>query len=223
MKLPPVVTDAEWQAARDRLLVKEKEATRALDALAAERRRLPMVRIEKRYVFDGPHGEATLVDLFDRRRQLIVYHFMLAPGGDPCVGCSSFTDNIGNLAHVRARDTTMALVSRAPLAEIDPFRRRMGWTVPWYSSVGSDFNRDLGLTVDGGERFGLSVFLRDGDAVYRTYFTTDRGADRLRMDFNLLDLTPFGRQELWEEAPDGWPQTPPYAWWRLHDEYAQEA
>lgn len=219
MALPPIVSSAEWQTARDRLLVKEKEATRALDALAAERRRLPMVRIEKEYVFEGPDGRATLGDLFAGHRQLAVYHFMFGPGSDPCTGCSSFTDNIPDLSHLRARDTTLALISRAPLGEIRQFQRRMGWAVPWYSSFGSDFNEDLGLTVDGGEVFGLSVFLRDGDTVYRTYFTNARGVDRLRMDFNLLDLTPFGRQETWEDSPEGWPQTSPYVWWRKHDEY----
>jgi predicted dithiol-disulfide oxidoreductase (DUF899 family) len=219
MRFPSVVTPAEWQAARDELLVQEKEATRALDALAARRRRLPMVRIDKEYVFEGPDGPASLVDLFDGRRQLIIYHFMLGPGGPPCEGCASFTDNIGNLAHLHARDTSMVLVSRAPLAQIQQLRERMGWTLPWYSSNGSDFNFDFGVSVGDDERFGLSVFLRDGDDVFRTYFTSARGVDRLRPDFNLLDLTALGRQETWEDSPDGWPQTPPYQWWRLHDEY----
>jgi predicted dithiol-disulfide oxidoreductase (DUF899 family) len=226
MNLPQVVTPAEWQAARDELMVEEKEATRALDALAAKRRRLPMVRIDKEYVFEGPAGEpngpATLVDLFDGRRQLVVYHFMLGPGQPPCVGCASFTDNIGNLAHLHARDTSMALVSRAPLAEIQALKERMGWTLPWYSSNGSDFNVDFGVTAGDDEGFGLSVFLRDGDDVFRTYFTSARGVDRLRPDFNLLDLTPLGRQEAWEDSPDGWPQTAPYEWWRLHDEYGDD-
>ena len=219
MALPPIVSTTEWQAARDRLLAKEKEATRALDALAAERRRLPMVRIDKEYVFEGPGGKATLDDLFDGHRQLVVYHFMFGPGSDPCTGCSSFTDNIPDLSHLHARDTTLALISRAPLGEIRTYQQRMGWIVPWYSSFGSDFNEDLGLTIGGGEVFGLSVFLRDGATVYRTYFTDARGVDRLRMDFNLLDLTPFGRQETWEDSPGGWPQTSPYVWWRKHDEY----
>jgi predicted dithiol-disulfide oxidoreductase (DUF899 family) len=219
MNLPPIVSTAEWTDARQALLVKEKEATRALDALAAERRRLPMVPIDKPYEFEGPDGSGTLADLFDGRRQLVVYHFMLTPGEEPCTGCSSFTDNVGDLAHLHARDTSFVLVSRAPQAEIQAFQRRMGWTVPWYSSFGSDFNRDFGLSTGQGETFGLSVFLRDGDRVYRTYFTDSRGVDRLRMDFNLLDLTPYGRQEEWEDSPEGWPQTPPYAWWRLHDEY----
>jgi predicted dithiol-disulfide oxidoreductase (DUF899 family) len=216
---PPIVSPADWETAREALLVKEKDATRALDALAAERRRLPMVRIDGEYVFEGPDGPVTLLDLFDGRRQLVVYHFMFGPGEDPCTGCSSFIDNVGHLAHLHARDTSLVLVSRAPRAEIAAFQHRMGWTVPWYSSFGSDFNRDFGTTTDDGESFGLSVFLRDADEIYRTYFTSARGVDRLRIDFNLLDLTPLGRQEEWEDSPPGWPQTPPYAWWRKHDEY----
>ena len=236
MRLPPIVTPADWQTVRDELMAEEKEATRALDALAAKRRRLPMVRVDKEYVFEGPDGPATLADLFEGRRQLIVYHFMFGPGWErPCEGCSSFTDNIGNLAHLNARDTTLVLVSRAPQSQIQALKARMGWSLPWYSSNGSDFNVDFGLTTerlsgalrdasgDGDERFGLSVFLRDGDDVFRTYFTSARGVDRLRPDFNLLDLTPLGRQETWEDSPEGWPQTPPYEWWRLHDEYENAA
>jgi predicted dithiol-disulfide oxidoreductase (DUF899 family) len=224
MSLPQVVSPAEWQAARDRLLVKEKEATRASDALAAERRRLPMVRIEKDYVFEGPEGSASLLDLFEGRRQLIVYHFMFAPtvNGWPsagCPGCSWFTDQIGNLAHLHARDTSLVLVSLAPLENIEPYRRRMGWTVPWFSSAGNDFNVDFGLTTEEYETFGLSVFLRDGDDVYRTYFTTRRGAEPLGSVWSFLDVTPLGRQEQWEDSPAGWPQGPPYEWWRRHDEY----
>jgi predicted dithiol-disulfide oxidoreductase (DUF899 family) len=228
VNLPQVVSPAEWQVARDELLVKEKEATRARDALAAERRRLPMVRIDKEYVFEGPDGKATLLDLFEGRRQLIVYHFMFAPGvhGWPsagCDGCSMFVDQIGHLAHLHARDTSFALVSRAPLANIEAYRRRMGWTVPWFSSAGSAFNADFGVTTDEGERFGLSGFLRDGDSVYRTYFTSGRGVEALGSVWTFLDLTPLGRQEDWEDTPAGRPQTPPYQWWRRHDEYEHAA
>ena len=223
MSLPEVVSEAEWRAAREELLVKEKEATRAFDALAAERRRLPMVRVEKDYELDGPDGKVRFSDLFEGRRQLIVYHFMFGPGEDPCTGCSSFTDNIADLSHLRARDTAFVLVSRAPYDEIRAFKERMGWTVPWYSSFGSDFNYDFDVTRRGGEIFALSVFLRDGDSVYRSYVTSSRGVDRLRLDFNLLDLTPYGRQEEWEDSPDGWPQTPAYTWWREHDEYVAES
>jgi predicted dithiol-disulfide oxidoreductase (DUF899 family) len=223
MSVPEVVPEAEWRAARDQLLVKEKDATRALDALAAERRRLPMVLVEKDYELVGPDGKVRFTDLFDGRRQLIVYHFMFGPGEDPCTGCSSFTDNIADLSHLRARDTAFVLVSRAPYDEIRAFRERMGWTVPWFSSFGSDFNYDFDVTRGDGETFALSVFLRDGDSVYRSYVTSSRGVDRLRLDFNLLDLTPYGRQEEWEDSPEGWPQTKAYTWWRKHDEYVAES
>ena len=221
---PPIVSAADWQAARDKLLVKEKAMTRALDALAAERRRLPMVRIEKDYVFEGPEGQVRLRDMFAGRRQLLLYHFMFAPGvsGWPdagCDGCSFFTDQIGHLAHLHARDVSFVLVSRAPFASIRAYKERMGWTVPWFSSAGSDFNVDFGVTSERGETFGLSVFLRQGDEVFRTYFTTGRGAEALGSTWSFLDLTPFGRQETWEDSPEGWPQTPPYQWWRRHDEY----
>ncbi len=217
MNRPPVVSAQEWQAARAALLVKEKEHTRALDALAAERRRMPMVRLEKDYRFVAPDGEQVgLTDLFAGRTQLVVYHFMLEPGQDwLCEGCSSFTDNLSGQWHLNARNTTLIVMARAPQEEIEPIRKRMGWTVPWYSSHGSDFNDDLGL----GGGFGLSVLLRDGDEVFRTYFTNGRGVDRLRLDFNLLDLTPYGRQEEWEDSPQGWPQDPTMDWIRHHDEY----
>jgi predicted dithiol-disulfide oxidoreductase (DUF899 family) len=224
MKLPQVVSATEWHAAREKLLAKEKEATRARDALAAERRRLPMVEIDKEYVFEGPGGKARLLDLFDGRRQLIVYHFMFAPGvhGWPsagCGGCSMFVDQVGHLAHLQARDTSFALVSHAPLAKIEPFKERMGWTIPWVSSAGSDFNVDFGVTTDEGEMFGLSAFLRDGDRVFRTYFTSGRGVEALGSVWTFLDLTPLGRQEAWEDSPEGYPQSPPYEWWHLHDQY----
>lgn len=215
MNLPPVVSSIEWQAAHDKLLVKEKEATHARDALAAERRRLPMARIDKPYEFEGSDGTVSLLDLFDGRRQLILYHFMFAPGveGWPsagCGGCTMFIDNIGNLAHLRERDTSFALVSRAPLANINAYKERRGWTAPWFSSAGSDFNEDFGLTTDEGETFGLSVFFRDGDSIFRTYFTAGRGVETLGTSWTFLDLTPLGRQEAWEDSPDGYPQTHEY-------------
>ena len=224
VNLPQVVSQAEWEAARAKLLAKEKEATRTRDALAAERRRLPMVRIDKDYVFEGPDGKVSLLDLFAGRRQLILYHFMFAPEVDGwpeagCVGCSSFVDNVGHLTHLHARGTSLVLVSRAPLANIERYKKRMGWTLPWFSSFGSDFNVDFGLTTKEGEDHGLSVFLRDGDNVYRTYFTSRRGCEALGSTWTFLDLTPLGRQETWEDSPVGWPQTPPYKWWRRHDDY----
>lgn len=215
MERPPVVPERHWQAAREALLVKEKELTRALDALAAERRRMPMVRVEKDYRFQGPDGPASLLDLFDGRSQLITYCFMWHDPDDVCSGCSMFTDNLGHPAHLHARDVSLALVSHGPVDEITRFRRRMGWTIPWFSSPDGDFNADIGA----GDGFALNVFLRDGDAVYRTYSTTGRGVEHLGSNWTLLDLTPFGRQETWEDSPAGWPQTPPYLWWRLHDEY----
>ena len=220
MELPPVVSPNEWQAAREAVLAKEKELTRAHDALAAERRRLPRVAFDKEYVFEGPGGEVTLLDLFEGRTQLIVYHFMFHPqaSGWPdagCDGCSMVVDSVAHLAHLHARDTSFALVSEASLEKIEAYRRRMGWTVPWVSTAGSDFNADCGITTE----FGLSVFIREGDRAFRTYFTTGRGVETLGSPWSYLDLTPLGRQEDWEDSPPGYPQTPPYGWWRRHDEY----
>jgi predicted dithiol-disulfide oxidoreductase (DUF899 family) len=228
MNLPKVVSPQEWQAALDEHRAKEKEATRARDALAAERRRLPMVRIEKDYVLEGPGGKASLLDMFEGRGQLILYHFMFGPSAEAgCDGCSMVADNVGHLAHLYARDTSFAMVSRAPLAKIEPYRRRMGWDIPWYSSFDSEFNVDFGVGLEtpqpdryqDGEDFGLSVFIRDGDEIYRTYFTTARGVEILLSNFTFLDWTPLGRQEEWEDSPEGYPQSPPYEWWRRHDEY----
>ncbi|MFI7121544.1 DUF899 domain-containing protein [Amycolatopsis sp. NPDC049868] len=211
--LPSIVSADEWQIARDALLAKEKELTRAADAIAAERRRLPMVRFDSGYEFEGPQGKMTLLDLFEGRRQLIVYHFMLGPGQKAgCPGCSMLVDNIGHPAHLHARDTTLYVVAPATLPEIERYKERMGWTMPWVSTLG-DFNPDCG--VDGG--FGISVFLRDGDDVFRTYFTTGRGADQLVGTLRYLDLTPLGRQEAWEEAGQG--TDGPGHWWKRHDEY----
>ena len=216
MDMPPIVSPQEWEAARLDLLAKEKELTRANDALAAERRRMPALAVDKDYAFEGPQGRAGLVDLFDGRRQLIVYHHMLKPGdADPCSGCAMFVDNIGHLAHLHARDTSLVLVARAPSAEIEAFKKRMGWTIPWVSSAGSSFDADFGVTAG----FGLNVFLRDGDEIFRTYFTSGRGVEALGSNWSFLDLTPLGRQEDWEDSPEGWPQARPYEWWRLHDEY----
>ncbi len=224
MNASPVVSPEEWAAARDELLVEEKRLTRERDALAARRRRLPMVPVGRDYLFQGPDGTASLLDLFDGRRQLIVYHHMLKPGDEhPCEGCGVFVDNVGHLAHLHARDTSMVLVSRAPIAEIEALRKRMGWTIPWYSSLGSgvDGGVDEGFDADFDvtDGFGLNVFLREGSDVFRTYFTTGRGVEALGSNWTFLDLTPLGRQETWEDSPQGWPQSEPYVWWRLHDEY----
>ncbi|MBA0125357.1 DUF899 domain-containing protein [Haloechinothrix sp. YIM 98757] len=218
MNRPRVVSHAEWERARDALLSEEKEATRLLDALAAKRRRLPMTPVSGDHTFTGKDGQASLADLFDGRRQLIVYHFMFEPGSEHrCEGCSMFVDNLPHLAHLNARDTSLVLMSPAPYAEIAPFAERMGWTVPWYSAHGNDFYAELGQ----GTGFAVNVFLRQDGEIYRTYHTSGRGVETLGTTWTLLDLTPLGRQETWEDSPEGWPQEPPYAWWRLHGEYAR--
>jgi predicted dithiol-disulfide oxidoreductase (DUF899 family) len=219
MELPPIVSEEEWQRSREALLTKEKEATRARDALAAERRRQPMIEFSADYAFEGPDGVVKLPDLFQGRRQLILYHFWFPPGGDPCSGCSMFTDQIGHLAHINARDTSVALVSRAPQSQIEQLKRRMGWSIPWYSVVGEEFQKARGTS----EYFSLDVFLRDGERVFLTYATRGRGVEALGSIWTFLDLTPLGRQEEWEDTPPGRPQTPPYRWWRLHDEYEMSA
>lgn len=240
--LPPVASREAWLEARRALLAREKDLTRAGDALAAARRALPMVPVERDYRFEGPDGPATLRDLFSGRRQLAVYHFMFAPGwSEGCSGCSYLVDNVGHLAHLHARDTSLVLVSRAPLAAIEPFRARMGWTVPWYSSHDSTFNYDFHATTDGsvapveynyrdgrtlallgeeyhvaGEQPGVSVFLRDGERVFHTYSTYARGLDQLVGTHAWLDLTPFGRGEGWGGMPDlGRGRD----WVRHHDRY----
>jgi predicted dithiol-disulfide oxidoreductase (DUF899 family) len=218
MELPPIVSEAEWRRSRETLLAKEKDATRARDALAAERRRQPMIEFSADYGFEGPGGVLRFGDLFEGRRQLIVYHFWFPPDGEPCDGCSMFTDQIPEPAHLHARDTSFALVSRAPQSQIESFGRRMGWSVPWYTVVGTGFQEALGTT----EYFKLHVFLRDGDRVFLTYETTARGVEALGSVWTFLDLTPLGRQEEWEDTPPGRPQTPPYQWWRLHDEYERK-
>lgn len=212
--LPEVVTPEEWAAARAELLVEEKAALRRLDQVNAQRRRLPMVRWDTSYVFRSTEGESTLLDLFEGRRQLITYHFMMFPG-DPnrCSGCALLVDHMPHPAPLNARDTTLVITAPAPLTESEPFRQRMGWTMPWYSTQGSTFTADCGA----GDGFGVSVFLRDGDDVFRTYFTTDRGGDLLVGVLRYLDLTPLGRQEAWEEPGRG--SDAPGSWWRLHDEY----
>jgi predicted dithiol-disulfide oxidoreductase (DUF899 family) len=224
--LPRVVSHEEWRKAREAFLAKEKELTHARDALAAERRRLPMERVEKKYVFEGPNGDVSLLDLFEGRLQLLLYHFMFAEGVDGwpeagCSGCSMFMDNLGQftLTHLAHRDVSFAVVSRGPLANLSAYKQRMSWSAPWVSSAKNSFNADLGLTTERGENHGLSVFVRDGDAIFRTYFTSARGLEPNGTIWSLLDLTPFGRQETWEDSPEGRPQSAPYEWWKRHDEY----
>ena len=225
MNMPPIVSPQEWKAAREELLVKEKELTRARDALAAERRRMPRMAVEKDYSFDGPDGPASLPDLFDGRRQLIVYRFFFEPGvgGWPekgCPGCSLVADQVAHLAHLNARDTTLAFVSRAPQADIERLKARMGWEIPWYT-ITDDFDVDFGVD----EWHATNAFFRDADAgtgddgIYRTYVVDQRGDEVMGGTWSYLDITALGRQEEWEDSPEGYPQTPPYGWWNRHDEY----
>ncbi|HEX5928074.1 MAG TPA: DUF899 domain-containing protein [Solirubrobacterales bacterium] len=215
MELPPIVSEAEWRSANEALREKEKAATRASDALAAERRRQPVTELSAGYRFEGPDGEVGLLDLFEGRRQLILYHFWFPAGGEPCGGCSMFTDQVGHLAHLHARDTSFALVSRASQPEIAAVKQRLGWPVPWYTVVGEDFQQARGTT----EYFSLDVYLRDGERVFLAYETRSRGVEELGSVWTFLDRTPLGRQEDWEDTPPGRPQGPKYDWWRLHDEY----
>ncbi len=174
-----------------------------------------MTELSPDYAFEGPDGVLTLADLFQGRRQLILYHFWFPPDGEPCGGCSMFNDQVSPLAHMNARDTSFALVSRAPQPQIERFKRRMDWTIPWYTVVGEDFQRARGTT----EYFSLDVYLRDEERVFLTYATSGRGVEALGSVWTFLDLTPLGRQEEWEDTPPGRPQSAPYRWWRLHDDY----
>jgi predicted dithiol-disulfide oxidoreductase (DUF899 family) len=223
VKMPPVVSPVEWEAARQELLVKEKELTRARDALAAERRRMPRMEVEKEYRFEGPDGPTSLLDMFDGRRQLVVYRFFFEPGvrGWPergCGGCSFLADQVAHLAHLNARDTTLAFVSRAPQPDIERWKARMGWEIPWYTIV-DDFDADFGVD----EWHGTNAFFREGDRIFRTYFVNNRGDESMGSTWSFLDLTALGRQEEWEDSPEGYPQSPPYQWWNLHDEYDKAA
>ena len=224
MKTPPIVARAEWDAARQQLLAKEKSLTRTRDALAAERRRMPWLAVDKDYAFEGADGPATLLDLFAGRRQLIVYRFFYEPGvarfpESGCPGCSFLADQVADLAHLNARDTTLVFVSRAPQADIARWQARMGWEqIPWFTITdASDFDTDFGVD----EWHGTNAFIREGDRVYRTYFVDNRGDEAMGSTWNYLDITALGRQEEWEDSPEGYPQTPPYEWWNLHDEYAR--
>lgn len=225
MKTPAIVSPPEWQEAHAKLLTKEKELMRARDALAAERRRMPWMPVEKEYRFEGPDGQASLPDLFEGRRQLIIYRFFYAPdvtttvGGKyperGCIGCSFLADQVAHPAHLHARDTTLAFVSRAPQAEIQSLKKRMGWDlIPWYSLT-DEFDADFGV----GEWHGTNVFIRDSDRIFRTYLVAGRGAEALGTTWSYLDITALGRQEEWEDSPEGYPQTPPYQWWNYHDAY----
>jgi predicted dithiol-disulfide oxidoreductase (DUF899 family) len=219
MDTPPIVSAQEWQAARQQLLVKEKEVLRAHDALAAQRRRMPWLAVDKTYTFDGPDGRVSLLDLFDGRRQLIVYRAFFEPGVDgwpehACRGCSMIADHIGNLAHLNARNTTLVFASRAEQSDITRLKERMGWRMPWFT-ITDDFDSDF----DVDEWHGTNAFIRDDQRVFRTYFVNNRGDEKLGNTWSYLDMTALGRQEDWEDSPDGYPQTPPYSWWNWHDSY----
>ena len=216
MELPKIVSREEWQQAHEALLAKEKQATRERDALAAERRRQPMVEFATDYEFEGPDGVVRLADLFEGRPQLIVYHLWFPKDGNPCPGCSMFTDQLSELAHLNARGVTFATVSSAPQDQIAALKERMGWTMPWYTVVGEEFQQACGTS----EYFALQVFVRDGERVFLSYETRGRGVEALGSVWTFLDLTLLGRQEEWEDTPPGRPQTPPSQWWRLHDSYA---
>src|SRR5216117_3154819 len=221
MNRPPIVSQQEWEAARQQLLVKEKALTRSRDALAAERRRMPWLAVDKKYEFDGPKGKVSLLDLFEGRRQLIVYRAFLEPrvAGWPehaCIGCSMVADQVAHVAHLNVRNTTLAFASRASQKDIERVKARMGWTMPWYTIL-DDFDKDFGVD----EWHGTNAFIRDGDQVYRTYVIDARGDEAMGGTWAYLDITALGRQEAWEDSPEGYPQTPPYEWWIWHDEPAR--
>jgi predicted dithiol-disulfide oxidoreductase (DUF899 family) len=233
---PPIVSRDQWLGERKKLLAHEKELTGQYDRVNAERRRLPMVKIEKDYIFDGPNGKTNLKDLFEGRRQLVVYHFMFDPAWERgCPGCTRYVNAIGDLSMLNDCDTTFVLVSRAPLAKLAAYRAQKGWSLPWFSSFGSDFNYDFHVTNDEkvapveynyrnkaeleakngpnaieGEEHGLSVFFRLGDEVFHTYSAYARGTEPLTDARALLDMTPYGRQQDFEDSPPSWPQQPTY-------------
>src|SRR4051812_3209311 len=230
MNTPAIVSPDEWKAAREEILVKEKELTRARDALAATRRRMPWMAVEKDYRFEGPNGPASLADLFEGRRQLVVCRAFYGPevttyaeGGSyperACVGCSMVADQVADPAHLTGRDTSLAFISRAPQAEIGGLKERMGWEhIPWYSiPEDSTFDPDFGVR----EWHGTNAFYRDDEGrIFRTYFVDARGDEAMGSTWSYLDLTALGRQEEWEDSPEGYPQTRPYGWWNYHDRHA---
>jgi predicted dithiol-disulfide oxidoreductase (DUF899 family) len=235
---PKIVSREEWLTARKALLVDEKELTKQYDRVNARRRRLPMVKLDKEYVFEGADGKTTLLNLFENRRQLIVYHFMFDPAWDKgCSGCTGFVHALGNLSLLNDRDTTFVLISRAPREKLERYKAQQGWNLPWVSSFRSDFNYDFHVTLDesvtavqynyrdpeelkqrendepyflNGEMHGLSVFFRFGDDIFHTYSTYARGCERLTDAYSLLDVTPYGRQEDFEDSPPDYPQRPTY-------------
>jgi predicted dithiol-disulfide oxidoreductase (DUF899 family) len=218
MKFPEIVSRQEWQKQRQALLAEEKALSVARDSLNARRRRMPMTLVETPYVFESTQGTLRFIDLFEQRPQLIVYHNMLNAGSDfVCPGCSYYSDHVANLDHLHARRTTFVEISRATVPQIERVKARMGWTFPWYSCAGTSFHEDF--VGSEQQSFGLSVFLNTEGKIYQTYFTSGRGVEQPSNTFGFLDITPFGRQETWEDSPEGWPQEPAHSWLRLHDEY----
>ncbi|HVV12438.1 DUF899 domain-containing protein [Amycolatopsis sp.] len=245
MELPEITTRPQWEVARRELLARERELTRLRDEVNAARRRLPMVEISTEYSFEGRAGRVSLLDLFEGRGQLLIYHFMFEPDADEgCPSCSFWIDNVGHLSHLHARDTSFAVISRAPLEKLERYRQRTGWTIPWYSSFGSQFNYDFHVTLDPavapveynykdqarlerenpawvgwtGEEMGVSAFLRQDERIFHTYSCFARGIDLLNGTYNWLDLTARGRQEAWEPEPRRGDDAP-MGWLRRHDEY----
>src|SRR3984957_2476180 len=234
---PPIVSREQWLAERKNLLADEKEQTKKYDRVNAQRRRVPVVKIEKEYVFAGPNGKPALKDLFDGSRQLIVYHFMFDPKWDKgCSGCTSFVDALGDLSLLRKNDTTFVVISRAPLEKLEKYKAEKSWDINWFSSFGSDFNYDFRVTSDPkvapveynyrnkaeteakkghpvemeGEEHGLSVFFRLDDELFHTYSCYARGTESLTDAYRLRDVTPYGSQQEYEDSPPGWPQHPTY-------------
>jgi len=223
MEKPQIVSQEEWLAAHTNLLAREKQLTHERDALAAARRRMPWQAVEKQYEFEGPKGKVSLLDLFEGRRQLIVYRAFFEPGvfGWPdhaCRGCSLGADQVSNLTHLNARDTTLVYASRAPQPDIQRLKTRMEWKLPWYTITDS-FDLDFGVD----QWHGHNAFIREGDKIYRTYFINNRGDEAMGSVWSYLDMTALGRQENWEDSPKGYPQTVPYKWWNWHDQYAADA
>jgi predicted dithiol-disulfide oxidoreductase (DUF899 family) len=214
-----IVSQDEWLKAREELLVAEKETVRQRDAMAARRRQMPWMAVDKDYVFEAPRGKMSLLDLFEGRKQLIVYRAFFEPGvhGWPdhaCRGCSLGADQVSNLAHLNARDTTLVYASRGSQADIQRLKARMDWHMPWVTITDS-FDKDFGVD----EWHGHNVFIREGDRIFRTYYINNRGDEAMGTVWSYLDITPMGRQEAWEDSPEWVPQTPPYKWWNWHDNY----
>lgn len=235
---PKIVSREEWLTERKALLADEKKLTQCRDRVNTKRRRLPMVKLDKEYIFEGSDGKRTLLNLFEDHRQLIVYHFMFAPEWDKgCPGCTGLVNALGDLTMLSERDTTFVLISRAPLTKLEQYKAQQGWSLNWFSSLESDFNYDFHVTLDEsvtpiqynyrdqaaleqrkdgepyflkGEQHGLSVFFRLDNEIFHCYSTYARGCEGLTDAYSLLDVTPYGRQEDFEDSPPGWPQRPTY-------------